>query len=91
MNNPITTTGLSGGAINSTKQSGESTAAWVKRHDDQVSDDSPGGNTLTTTWTSAGGPESVVTNRNAGESPKEFRLRHQNEYLVCMFEAPPVP
>jgi hypothetical protein len=91
MSHPIQTSGLNSGNVSTDHEAGESIPDWIARHDAAVSKSTPSGNTLTTTWTSASGPQSVVTTRQAGESPKEFRLRHQNEYLVLMLEEPPIP
>jgi YD repeat-containing protein len=91
MSHPINTSELNPANVNTEAAQGESVPAWIARHNQLVSDSTPSGNTLTTTWTSASGPQSITTTRRVGESPKEFRLRHQNDYLVLMFEEPPIP
>jgi hypothetical protein len=90
MANSIKTTGMTQGTITTTHNSGESVSAWVDRHTHTVDQDSPGDN-LTTTWPCTDGNESVSTDRLAGESNKDFILRHETEYLLEMDECPPLP
>lgn len=91
MTNHIQTTGMSGGSITTTEQQGESTGDWITRHDDTVSKGTPSGNTLSTNWTSANGSQTVTTTRQPGEGDREFRLRHQNGYLLAMWKEEPLP
>lgn len=91
MANPITTTGTTSDPITTTHQSGESVSQWVKRHNDEVSQSTPSGNTLTTSWTCSTGREDVETTRLTGESDADFLLRHQIAYMLAMIECPPVP
>jgi YD repeat-containing protein len=91
MSHPIKTSELNPASVSTTDGTGESIPDWIARHNQLVSDSTPSGNTLTTTWTSASGPQIITTTRNPGESPKEFRLRHHTDYLVLMIEEPPIP
>ncbi len=86
---PITTVGLST-AVTTTQGVGESVPEWVTRHDEAVAASTPSGNTLTTTYTSANGAESITTQRNEGESDAEFLGRHRVAYLRRMFNSPPI-
>lgn len=87
---PISTVGTTP-TVTTTKQSTESTGDWVDRHDKAVEAAAPSGNTLTTTYTSSQGAESVQTTRLENESDAEFRARHQADYLDAMADRPPIP
>ena len=90
MANSIKTTGMTGGTILTTHKSGESVSQWVGRHNNAVEHGTPG-DTLTTTWPSANGDESVTTKREPGESDADFTLRHEAAYSIEMGNSPPVP
>ena len=90
VSHPITTTGTTP-VVTTTQNSGESVVDWVDRHDKDVDDATPNGNTLTTTYTSSQGLETTVTTRAAGESDDKFRERHQTDYLELMATRPPIP
>lgn len=91
MANSIQTTGMTGGTITTTHIPGESVSTWVSRHTDAVDKGKPG-NTLVTTWPCAtGSGDTVMTNRAAGESDRDFILRHEASYLLAMDGCPPVP
>ena len=85
----ITTTGMTGGTISTTHNSGESVSQWVGRHTAAVSSGTPG-NKLTTTWPCAGS-KTAVTNRGPGESDEDFVDRHETAYTEAMLDCPPVP
>ena len=91
MANAITTTGTTTDPVGTKHVSGESVQDWVKRHDRKVSDATPSGDSLTTTWPCASGTESVTTDRLAGETDTALIQRHIMEYLLAMIECPPVP
>ena len=91
MSNPITTTELKNGPVSTVHQSGESTQAWVGRHSTSVELSRPSGNTLTTTWTSANGRQSVATIRAPNETDESFLLRHILDYSDVMGSEPPIP
>jgi hypothetical protein len=91
MSHPIKTSELNPADVSTEAGQGESIPDWIARHNGLVADTTPSGNTLTTTWTSASGPQVATTVRRVGETPKEFRLRHQTDYLVLMIEEPPIP
>jgi hypothetical protein len=91
VSNPITTTGVAGGPITTTYQSGQTTREWVDTHNAAVGSSTPSGNKLTTTWTSSAGAQEVITNRLQDESDAAFLARHQIDYLTGMTSAPPVP
>ncbi len=90
MANSIQTTGMTGGTITTTHNPGESVSAWVSRHTTAVDKGNPG-NTLTTAWPCASGEEISTTNRDVGESDKDFILRHEAGYMLAMIDCPPVP
>ena len=85
----ITTTGMTGGTIATTHNSGESVSQWVDRHTTAVDSGTPG-NKLTTTWPCSG-MKTVVTNRGPGESNEDFVDRHETAYTEAMVDCPPVP
>lgn len=87
---PISTTGTSP-TVTTTKNTGETTAEWVGRHNSNVHATTPNGNTLTTTYTSSQGSESVETIRLPNETDGKFLVRHQNDYLQSMTTKPPIP
>ncbi len=91
MSNPITTSGLQGGDVATDHQSGQSTRQWVDAHDAAIDAAGPKGDKLTTTWTSASGPQSVVTTRWLDEDDAHFLARHEGEYLPAMNAEPPIP
>jgi hypothetical protein len=91
MTNDITTSGLVSGPLSTSHQSGQSVQEWVAAHCDALEGKTPSGDKLVTTWTSAAGPEEVVTEREPGESDEEFMRRHKHEFLLAMIEAQPVP
>jgi len=91
LSNPITTSGLKNGLVSTDHLSGESTQAWVGRHSTSVELTKPGGNTLTTTWTSANGRQSVSTDRAPNETDESFLLRHILDYSDGMVPEPPIP
>lgn len=88
--NPITTTGLTS-TVSTTQAQGESVSSWVDRHGKDVSSSTPSGNTLTTTYTSASGPQTVTTTRKQGENDTEFLTRHRADYLLLMLDQQPIP
>lgn len=90
MANSIQTTGMNSGTIKTTHSSGESVSAWVSRHTGSVDKGKPG-NQLTTSWPCVGGDETVTTDRDAGESDKDFIDRHEAEYMMAMLDCPPIP
>ena len=85
----ITTTGMTGGTISTTHDSGESVAQWVGRHTTSVYAGTPG-NKLTTAWPCAGS-KPVVSNRAPGETDGEFVERHVTAFTEAMVACPPVP
>ncbi|NUP95940.1 MAG: hypothetical protein HUU28_07230 [Planctomycetaceae bacterium] len=87
---PITTTGLAS-TVTTTQGVGETVPKWIDRHNTAVAAGTPTGNTLTTTYTSANGTETVTTTRKDGESDAEFLTRHRADYLMRMVDAPPIP
>jgi hypothetical protein len=91
VSNPITTSGLTGPDISTSQQSGQSTQDWVVKHSTSLDDAEPDGDKLTTTWTSAAGPEEVSTERLTGETDEHFLARHELAYATSMISAPPVP
>lgn len=88
--NPITTTGLTS-TVSTTQAPGETVSSWVDRHGKAVSSSTPSGNTLTTTYTSAAGSETVTTTRKANETDTELLTRHRADYLLRMLDHPPIP
>jgi hypothetical protein len=90
MASSITTTGTTTDPVTTTRQPGESTSDWVTRHNGNVANATPSGDKLTTTWKSAGGPQTRTTNRKAGESDGVFQGRHIIEYTTDMIEDPPI-
>ena len=90
MAHPVVTTGTVS-TVSTTKRPNESTEAWVTRHNSAVDGATPGGNTLTTSYTSAGGAEVVVTNRINDETDASFLARHEADYVSYMGGAPPIP
>lgn len=91
MSNPITTSGLNGPDISTYHESGQTTREWLESHDKALDTSVPDGDKLTTTWTSAIGPESVSTTRLPDEDDGEFLARHEYEYALAMIGAAPVP
>jgi hypothetical protein len=91
VSNPITTSGVTGPDISTYHQSGQTTRDWVDDHTKSVDQAVPDGDKLTTTWTSAAGPEEVSTTRHEGEDDEEFLARHEYEYATAMGNAPPIP
>lgn len=90
MANFINTAGMTSGNIKTTHKSGESVSEWVGRHNKAVEQGVPG-NTLTTTWPSANGPQTVTSNRDERESNQDFVLRHEASYATVMGSSPPTP
>ncbi|MEO6711026.1 MAG: hypothetical protein ABI054_06865 [Planctomycetota bacterium] len=77
--------------MTTTRNIGESTTEWVPRHASDVQGATPSGNTLTTTYTSSQGVESVETIRLPNETDAQFLKRHENDYLQTMASNPPIP
>jgi hypothetical protein len=90
MANSISTSGLNSGTVSTEHQSGQTVHDWVTDHCASVDGDGPGGNKLTTEWMSAGGKESVETDRKQGEDDETFLQRHEAAFLLEMLDAPPV-
>lgn len=90
MANPISTTGLAK-PVSTTKRPNETTQGWIQRHTDGVNQTTPDGDKLTTQYTSAAGPEEVVTNRLENESDQDFLDRHIGDYTAAMVGSPPIP
>lgn len=90
MSNPITTSGTAP-EVSTKCLPGEGPSSWVTRHNAAVQSATPTGNTLSTSWTSVNGRQTVSTTRDPGETDEDFLLRHIHDYLVAMLEEPPVP
>lgn len=90
MAHPITTSGTTP-QISTKSVPGELPSGWVSRHSTAVESSTPTGDTLTTRWESANGPQSAETNRHAGESDEDFLLRHIQDYVMAMIDEPPIP
>lgn len=45
---------------------------------------------MTTTWTSAHGPQMHTSTRHAGEADEQWRLRHFSEVAAKMKVEPPI-
>jgi hypothetical protein len=86
----ITTTGTTTDPVSTSRQAGESAGDWAERHGGRVSSATPSGDTLTTTWKSAGGDQSKATHRRSGESDALFQARHILEFTAAMIDQPPV-
>jgi hypothetical protein len=91
LSNPITTNEVKNGPLTTTHQNGESTQDWILRHSDSVELSEPTGKTLTTTWTSANGLETIITVREPNETTESFLLRHIVDYTDAMVSKPPIP
>jgi hypothetical protein len=91
LSNPITTSGLKGGDVATDHHSGETTQEWVEAHDVAVGAAVPSSDKLTTTWTSAGGPQSTETTRWPDETDEHFVKRHEAGYTDAMVAQPPIP
>jgi len=90
MPSTITTKGTDPDPLDTDRGHAEPVEEWVGRHNDSVAASAPTGDTLTTTWRSAGGPKSKKTQRDPGESNGAFRMRHILEYTTAMIENPPI-
>lgn len=91
MSNPITTSTLSPSNISTDKKPSETVGQWMGRHSDAVCRSTPASDPLTTTWTSANGPQTKSTTRKTGESDRDFLLRHMNEFILAAADEPPIP
>jgi hypothetical protein len=86
----ISTTGVKQGPLDTDYVAPETNAEWRSRHDGAVRNATPDGDTLTTTWVSSSGPQSLETIREPGETDAEFLERHVKDYEERMREEPPL-
>lgn len=90
MPTPILTSTTTNGDV-ATYKGTDTTRDWVTNHNNTLTASRPSGDRLTTTWNSADGMKSRVTDRYPAESDESFMARHQIEYMADMLQYPPTP